>query len=489
MQGRTICTYYRIIRELGRGGFGVTYLAENTQIPKIPNKQYHPFCVIKQLQPPPGHLAKAKELFEREALILQTLGNHHDNLNYIPRLLAYTEENGEFFLIQDFIDGQDLSKQEINGQKLSEQQVIDLLKEILIILEFIHNNKDNKVIHRDIKPSNLMRRNDNQKIMLIDFGTVKEIKSLNNSSKTINIGTLGYKPPEQGAGHPEFCSDIYALGMIAIYALTGIEAHVIPKNNNDYVIWRDRLPNDVIYNPEFLNIIDKMVQPDHLKRYQSAKEVLTALNDLSIPFFEQFKNFILSPIGVGSSGIVLMGIIFIFWFLFIRKTLKCQFQTYQFNDVVINYHIKVCYPRYDRYFREPEIWKKQNISNALGQVAKFLPPPENNKQNFENVELTVIPNQKLTLDQYVENALKQITQNGGRANQPIDITMNHQPGKKIIYEISANGEKVKRMEIFIFKLDQVYTLTYSAEPKNFDKYLPEVDLMMNNLEILDNEKN
>ncbi|HEY9700990.1 MAG TPA: serine/threonine-protein kinase, partial [Allocoleopsis sp.] len=380
---------------------------------------------------------------------------------------------GDFFLVQDFIDGKDLSAEIIDNKHHNQFYVINLLKSVLVILDFIHNNG---VIHRDIKPSNLMRFKHNKKIMLIDFGAVKEISTLNNNTSATIIGTDGYRPREQEIGKPEFCSDIYALGMVAIYALTGIRPDLLPRdpNQNYSLIWRDRLRQDYVYYPELLDVIDKMVKFDSSERYQSAKEVLTALNHLSIPVFDRFKNFILSPIGLSSSGLILIGIILMFW---LPKPLKCKFENYKYQNVVLNYNIKVCHP---------DTWQKQSNINVLGEVAKFLPPTDNNKTIFENVMLTVEPNPKLTLDQYAKEVMKTIKNNpGSEINQPIDITMNNRPGKKIIFEILEDEQKVKRMQIFVFKNNQVYILTYSAEPENFDKYLREVDLMMNNLEILD----
>ncbi len=474
LSGDIINKYYEIIRELGQGSFGVTYLVEDTRITDWFKGKLFVIKELKHQSNSPNVIQKAKELFEREAKVLLNLGNSPDNKNYIPKLLFNLEENGEFFLVQDFIDGKDLSAEIKDNKQHNQFYVINLLKSVLIILDFIHNNG---VIHRDIKPSNLMRLKQNKKIMLIDFGAVKEISTLNNNTSATIIGTDGYRPREQEIGKPEFYSDIYALGMVAIYAMTGISPDLLPRDNNNNLIWRDRIPSNYVYNPDFLNIIDKMVKDDFSERYQSAKEVLTALNNLSIPVFERFKNFILSPIGLSSSGIVLIVIILIFWQPKPLESLKCKFQNYPYQNDFLNYNVNVCYP---------ETWNQQNKIDIFGNVARFLPPTENNKQILENVELTVKQNQKLTLDEHGKNVIDNSQKDtNNKIISTTNITMANKEGRKVIYEILEDGKKFKRMEIFVFKDDQIYTLIYSAEPENFDKYLKEVYLMMNNLEILD----
>jgi serine/threonine protein kinase len=157
-------------------------------------------------------LQAAKRLFNREAEVLYQLGNH----NQIPRLFAHFEEEQEFYLVQEFIEGHELRQELPVGKKLSENFVIALLKEVLEILAFVHQQN---VIHRDIKPSNLVRRKQDGKLVLIDFGAVKQfgtqvINSQGATSFTIAIGSPGYMPNEQIAGKPRFSSDIYAVGML-----------------------------------------------------------------------------------------------------------------------------------------------------------------------------------------------------------------------------------------------------------------------------------
>ncbi|MBE9010046.1 CHASE2 domain-containing protein, partial [Pseudanabaenaceae cyanobacterium LEGE 13415] len=200
LQGR-----YRITKILGSGGFGQTYIAEDTQRPGNPD------CVVKHLRPTsnnPKHLHLARRLFNSEAQSLQKLGEH----DQIPRLLAYFEEDGEFYLIQEFIAGTMLSAELAIGKHLSEVRIVALLQDLLQILEFVHRRS---VIHRDIKPSNIIVRSSDQKLVLIDFGAVKELQhqltETDIVTATIGIGTQGYMPPEQCAGNPRLSSDLYAV--------------------------------------------------------------------------------------------------------------------------------------------------------------------------------------------------------------------------------------------------------------------------------------
>ncbi|MDE5071330.1 MAG: serine/threonine-protein kinase, partial [Trichodesmium sp. St5_bin8] len=199
---------YKVIKYLGTGGFGYTYLAEDLDLPGYPK------CVVKHLKPEspdPTVLNIARKLFLREADILYKLGNDSDQ---IPRLFAYFQEQREFYLVQEYIEGQDISRELTPGRKLSESDTVALLKGILEALTVAHQNN---VIHRDITPQNLMRRRSDNKIILIDFGAVKEIDVLSTDQNgrtilTVVVGTRGYMPSEQSNGKPKLSSDIYAVG-------------------------------------------------------------------------------------------------------------------------------------------------------------------------------------------------------------------------------------------------------------------------------------
>jgi serine/threonine protein kinase len=262
---------YEIIRVLGSGGMGQTYIAKDTQRPG------NPLCVVKQLKTAtsdPNFLPAARRMFQNEAAILERLGKQHDQ---IPQLLACFETEQEFYLVQEFIDGNPLSMEFSLGDRWTEPQVIQLLREVLSILEFIHSQN---VIHRDIKPDNIVRRHTGE-LVLIDFGAVKQIRSqqtvVGQRSITVSIGTPGYMPTEQASGKPRFSSDLYALGMVCIQALTGLLPTQLLEDKDGEVIWRDQAEvSDVL-----ANILTKMVRHYFRYRYESATEVLHALQQLT----------------------------------------------------------------------------------------------------------------------------------------------------------------------------------------------------------------
>ncbi len=269
--------HYQIVRYLGGGGFGQTFLAKDTHLPG------NPLCVVKQLKPQlsdPASLETAKRLFDREAETLYRLGDKHDQ---IPRLLAHFEQNKEFYLVQEFIDGHPLDREIIQGQKLSEVSVIALLQDLLQVLAFVHQQN---VIHRDIKPANLIRRRTDGKIVLIDFGVVKEVSlqaanTHRQTSVTVTVGSPGYMPSEQVAGRPHFSSDIYAVGMLCMQALTGLTPRQFPQDSRTGEFTCASLSDCVLISLGLSEIVDKMVRYDYRQRYQTATEALEALTQLT----------------------------------------------------------------------------------------------------------------------------------------------------------------------------------------------------------------
>ncbi|MFP4119641.1 protein kinase domain-containing protein [Coleofasciculus sp.] len=273
---------YHVIEKLGVGGFGQTFLARDMHLPG------HPQCVVKKLKPQVSDddeegLQTARRLFQTEAQVLYRLGNHEQ----IPRLLAHFEENHEFYLAQEYIQGQPLSKEIDSHLTWSQEKVLSLLQDILQVLTFVHQQH---VIHRDIKPANLIRRAADGRIVLIDFGAVKQVRceSLNPetglTNVTISIGTKGYMPNEQLAGKPRYSSDVYAVGIIGIQLLTGIHPkHIKEDSDTGELNWRKYAKQ---ISPEFGEILDKMVRYDFRDRYATAAETLLAFQSLPAPLLE-----------------------------------------------------------------------------------------------------------------------------------------------------------------------------------------------------------
>ena len=272
MIGSLLGDRYRIVKILGVGGFGETYLARDTLRPG------EPICVVKQLKIVSNDLKAhrlARRLFEAEAVVLEQLGAH----DQIPRLLAYFEIRQSFYLVQEMVEGQLLRGLISRTRPLSQRAVVELLCDLLPVISFIHSQG---VIHRDIKPSNIIRRDRDGHYVLIDFGAVKTIpdRLIDDDSpmtSTVGIGTQGYMPSEQSAGMPTVRSDLYALGITAIEALTGKSPQALRRSDDGEVIWSHKL-GDI--SPALAKIINRMVRYDFNQRYPSAQSVLNDIKQL-----------------------------------------------------------------------------------------------------------------------------------------------------------------------------------------------------------------
>ncbi|MGC1217178.1 MAG: serine/threonine-protein kinase [Phormidesmis sp.] len=270
--GKLLQNRYRILEIIGAGGFGETYLAQDTLRPG------NPVCVVKQLKiisdnPKSHHLAR--RFFESEAVVLGQLGEH----SQIPRLLAYFESQETFYLVQEMIVGKLLRNILSRARPLSQKAVVEMLRDLLPVISFVHSKG---VIHRDIKPSNIIRRGSDNRYVLIDFGAVKTISeklpdSDTKISATVGIGTQGYMPSEQSAGMPVPQSDIYALGITAIEALTGRPPHALKRSDNGEIIWSHTIKDISL---DLSRIVNKMVRYDFNNRYSSSAEVLSELEKI-----------------------------------------------------------------------------------------------------------------------------------------------------------------------------------------------------------------
>ncbi|MGG6238941.1 protein kinase domain-containing protein [Nodosilinea sp. AN01ver1] len=261
---------YRVLKKLGQGGFGVTYLAQNATLPG------EPYCVIKQLCPKAGSelsLERAKVRFRREARALASLGSH----SQIPQLLDYFTTGGEFYLVQDYIHGETLAQEVRRQGRLTEAQVKYFLREIIPVVRFIHRNR---IIHRDIKPPNIIRSERDRRLVLIDFGAVREFLSdvedqvSMQAPATQFVGTPGFAPPEQLALRPCYASDIYALGITSLYLLT---ARTPIEFDQDPQTGAIRWHHTATVSPHLTMVLDKMLMPDARDRYTTVDELERAL--------------------------------------------------------------------------------------------------------------------------------------------------------------------------------------------------------------------
>ena len=257
---------YRPIKFLGEGGFGRTFQA-------IDEKRLNTPCVIKQFLPQQtgsAALAKATELFQQEAKRLQELGKHPQ----IPDLEAFFPQDGRLYLVQDFIDGQNLLEEFENQGRLKEPQIRIILTELLPVLQFIH---DNQVIHRDIKPENIIRSKNGQ-LFLIDFGVSKETSGSILTRVGTVTGTPGYAPPEQFRGMVYHSSDLYSLAVTCVRLLTG---HFQKADGADELFDTRKMQwqwqKYVSLSQELTTVLETMLQDIPTRRYDSAAEVLAAL--------------------------------------------------------------------------------------------------------------------------------------------------------------------------------------------------------------------
>jgi serine/threonine protein kinase, bacterial len=263
---------YRVTKSLGQGGFGATFVAIDVSLPG------EPICVIKQLRPSNNHekfLRMARELFEREARTLGKIGNHPQ----IPRLLDFFEERRNFYLVQEYVSGHTIHQEVKQMGLFKEEKIKDFLIEILPVISYIHTQQ---VIHRDIKPANILRRDQDGKLVLIDFGAVKNYvaqvepqEGVEQGSNTqFAVGTSGYAPPEQLAMRPIFASDIYALGVTCVYLMTGKSPKDIEYNpSTGEMMWQKH----VELSKHLTQVLGKMLEVSVRYRYQSAEEVQRAL--------------------------------------------------------------------------------------------------------------------------------------------------------------------------------------------------------------------
>jgi eukaryotic-like serine/threonine-protein kinase len=466
--GTTLRNKYYINEVLGadiQGGQGKIYLAKDTTASI--EKRY----IVKQFSPnyqETSLLEVGKRLFEQEAKILQKLGSH----SQIPQILDYFEENKQFFLVQEWINGQNLNQELNSKQRLTESETIALLKDVLGVLSFVHQND---CIHRDIKPANLIRNIYDRKIFIIDFGAVKEkirpenIDQDGNSTRTIVIKTEGYTPNEQLRGTPEFSSDIYALGMLAIQALTGIHPAQLQLDDHYNPLWHHHISTGVQnFNPNLLAFIDRMVRGHHKERYQTAAQVIEDLEQIHVKERggddSTVTDSVLPWIVLGlfiSLSAIFAGILFL--------SNKPQYAAYDNSDYAIE-------------LERPENWSIQEEDDLFEPGFILLAPDENNQDNFRERVKVYIENlsKPLSINEYTEQALREIKKSNTIIEQPQDISFANREGRKIIY---TGQDGMKRMEVWTIKNQKAYIATYTAEPDKFDKFSKQAEKIIESIKI------
>lgn len=287
---------YKVIREFKAGSFSQTFLAKDLQHPEQRR------CVIKKLQPKDADaftVRSARQLFTKEVKVLQKLGHHAQ----IPQLYDTFTDDQDFYLVEEFIQGHSLAQELKWGWRWQEPKVLALLQDILTTLSFVHRQR---VIHRDLKPENMVRRQRDNSIVLIDFGSIQDPRV----SSEIVVGTHGYMPPEQLQGQPKLSSDIYAVGMIAFQALTGVnptKQTLATDPQTGTVQWRRYRT----LSPGLANLLDSMICTSLQRRYSSAANALQAVNALieDLETSESPRRRFLQAAGYGAMGLLGTGMV------------------------------------------------------------------------------------------------------------------------------------------------------------------------------------
>ena len=490
LTGKTLQNRYELLEKLGSDGFETIYSAkdDSTSIGGV-------YVVVKEFFPHysnPEQRNMAMRLFQQEVDNLKKLGNHPQ----IPRIIDFFEVEDSFFLVQELVEGKNLQQEFVSTQHFTQVQVIKLLTDILEVLKFIH---DSKYIHRNIKPSNLIRNRFNDKFFIINFGAVKEkispqnITTSGEFSRTASILNPGYTPDEQLNGKPEFYSDIYALGMVAVEALTKINPHELTRNADSKLMWRDSLAPYLEYDPNLLDLIDKMVEKHWEKRSQSATEVLEDLNQISIvqltvlpqsvaptPIDETFRvDDSPKPFNLGKmilTGLVLVSAIALPTWLLLYKPQGNKLITYENEDVRVDY---------------PQTWERTYNSNFLSNTVSFTSPKENDRDKFQERVTVAVQNSSrpLSLTEYTKQAVMQIENLSNFILVPPQPTrLARTMGKSVVYQGIYQEEddemQVKHYEVWTVNYQKIYTIVYTAQPDEFDKFMPAVEKIIESLEIL-----
>ena len=460
MIGETLNGRYYILSLLGSGRCGQTYLAEDRHTKGTR-------CVVKQFEPEAKDtlsLRKAKYLFAREVKILKILGQS----DRIPDLLDYFRRGEKFYLIHQFVEGKDLARELGAGRQWSAVRVLALLKEILKIVEVVHAQK---VIHQDIKPSNIIRRNDG-KLMLVDFGSVKKIHNQmanaeGNTTITVPIGTTGYMSPEQRSFKPELASDIYSVGAIALYALTGVEPKDIPQDRNTEIRWHSLASVE----PKFAKILDRMVCSDFTRRYSSASEALRAIDNFK---FGSNSFNLKTAIGASAIFLAMVGAGYYYWRL--ESSLTPPKMTLENDSTQFPFSYRNDANGVEMKY--PADWKLAQPMQEQGVIAKLTPESNDSYPIAPEVSLEVEPTPQKSPEEYTINAVYQITQLP-QAKIIDSYPTNFAGGKghKIIYTAldPDNNLEQKYLQIWTLKGDRAYTATYQAATKNFQDFAETVE--------------
>lgn len=483
MSTHTLHLHYQIVKVLGLGRSGITYLAQD--IDKIESSLY----VVKEIQSPnSSELSPAliRAIFEATGSIAYRVGQHPQ----IPSIVAKFEEDGHRYLVREYIEGELLSQELMPGMIWSQTQVFDFLMDLIGILCFVHSFN---YIHQDINPHNIIRRYDDGKFNLIGFSAVIDLGNTDLSTLAnyqVNYNNSSYIPYEQEHNSPQFNSDIYAVGAIAIQALTG--KFPIDRDPDSYEFqWQNNLKIDA----RLLKIIDRMVRPDYRNRYQSGFEVLAdlqsfALTQLPVSKTERFNPYLVLA---GTICTLLLG-------TGVAKLLSATSDTQLLASRVAA--TKVIAPTIDtdpkwRIYADKELkikyaknWRKDDMLNVItGEHVIFISPKQNSVDRYqENISIRIekLTNPRITLSNYTQAAIAEIKKYylDAKIIESSSTNLANRSAKLVVY--TGKDERslpIKNLEVWTIDRGNAYIITYRAAPDRYYQYLETAMTMINSFEL------
>jgi eukaryotic-like serine/threonine-protein kinase len=477
--------HYKIIKVLGLGRSGITYLAQD--IDTIDS----PLVIVKEIQHPshrrstPGLI---EAFFEAQGSIAHKVGQHPQ----IPAIVAKFTEDGHRYLVREYINGEPLSQELTPGSTWDQTQVFDFLMDLIGVLCFVHSFG---YIHQDINPHNIIRNSHDHRFNLIGFSGVKDLGRDQNtpSNYPVNCNNSVYIPYEQEQNAPHFNSDIYAVGAIAIQALTG--KFPLERDPDSYEFkWQDQVKID----QNLIKIIDRMVRPDYRNRYQSGVEVLDDLQSFALTQIpptksDQFKPYLIfgavACLFLGGLGITK---------LFSTATNKQQLppQIAATPKLVIpslqntsNWKQYVD-PSTGLNMKYAKDWTKDEIPNILtGETVTFSNSFQKLAGKYpENISIRVEDwkSPTLTLAAYTQLAIAEINQHYPNAKiiESSPTTLAHKPARLIVYTgKDENSRRIKNLEVWTIDQGKVYIITYKAEPDRYYQHLETAMTMINSFDL------
>jgi serine/threonine-protein kinase len=495
MLGKTIHSHYTIVKFLGMGRSGEAYLAKDIDLP------HRPICLVKKVRLSAANSSpqiSPERLFDWYGETIDRLGQHPQ----IPSLMARFMEGRGMYLVREYIDGEPVSKELTGGSKWTQTQAFDFLFDLVGVLGFIHSFN---YIHQDINPDNIIRRSNDGRFMLVGLSSIKDLANTANyipditrQDANISIGTPGYIPYEQEQNCSQFTSDIYAVGVVAIQALTG--EFPIPRDPRTYELdWRDRVSH---INLRLVNIIDKMVRPDYRNRYQSTAEIFKdlqafALTQIPPSKFDRLKPHLIfgsaaCALLLGFTGMKLMSA------SADKSPTNNAIESPQKSPTPNSTPTNVAKSGWQSY-RNPDTgikikyyptWQLLENNNLLtGEKVIFVSPQQSESDKYlEHVALRVetLANPQISLAEYTTLVTKEINKFYKRAKiiETTSISLAKNPANLLVFTgEDETGLTVKILEVFTVKNGRAYTITYKADSKQYYAFLQTVMTMINSFEI------